>query len=77
MTTNDVNLNALDLEALHLDALHLEAWLDALAPVSALPIAAAYRPGVLINLKIAVRFAALINNFSLPDESELAPVFKA
>jgi hypothetical protein len=52
-------------------------WLDALAPVLGLTVAAEYRPGVIANLELAARMAALLERIALDDEAEPAPVFTA
>jgi len=41
-----------------------------------LPIDAAHRPGVAINLERLAQMAALVMEFPLPDEAEPAPVFR-
>ena len=52
-------------------------WLDALAPVLGLTVSAEYRPGVVANLEVAVRMAALLERVALDEEAEPAPVFTA
>jgi Protein of unknown function (DUF4089) len=37
----------------------------------------AWKAGVTFNLKLIMRHAALVNEFTLPDEAEPAPVFRA
>ena len=54
-----------------------DQWIDALAPVVKLDIAADYRPGVKANLKTAAKMAALLEKAPLKDEIEAAPVFRA
>lgn len=54
-----------------------DQWIDALAPVVKLDIAAEYRPGVKANLKTAAKMAALLEKAPLKDEAEAAPVFRA
>jgi hypothetical protein len=43
----------------------------------ALPIDAAWRASVKLNLKLLFEHAALVDALSLPDEIEPAPVFRA
>jgi hypothetical protein len=42
-----------------------------------LPIDPAWRAGVKLNLQLIFRYAALVDEFALPDETEPAPVFRA
>jgi hypothetical protein len=42
-----------------------------------LPIKAAWRAGVRVNLKLLFQHAARVDAFELPDETEPAPVFRA
>jgi Protein of unknown function (DUF4089) len=53
----------------------LEAHVDAVAKLVALPIAPAYRPGVVLYLGVIAAAAAQVMAFPLPDEVEPAPVF--
>jgi hypothetical protein len=43
----------------------------------AVPIEASWHSGVTFNLQLLFRHAALIDEFSLPDDTEPAPVFRA
>jgi 1-carboxybiuret hydrolase subunit AtzG-like len=43
----------------------------------ALPIEASWRAGVMFNLQLLLKHAALVDQFSLPDETEPAAVFRA
>ena len=54
-----------------------EKIIDAVAPVLGLPIAPEYRPGVVLNLQIAIRLARLAESADLADHDEAAPVFEA
>ena len=54
-----------------------DAWIDAFEAVLEMAITPEYRPGVKLNLEIAARFAALVNEFTLPDETDPAPLFTA
>jgi hypothetical protein len=55
----------------------LEAYMDATACLLGIAIAPEWRAPVLANLAGAFRMAALVADFSLPDEAEPAPVFEA
>jgi hypothetical protein len=50
-------------------------YLDAVAPAIGLPIAAAHRPGVVVNLARIEALARLVLDFPLDDTIEPAPVF--
>jgi hypothetical protein len=43
----------------------------------ALPIEASWHAGVTFNLQLLFRHGALVDEFSLPDDAEPAPVFRA
>ena len=43
----------------------------------ALPIEPAWQAGITFNLQLLFNHAALIDGFTLPDESEPGPVFRA
>jgi hypothetical protein len=53
-----------------------EAYVDGAATLIGLPIAPAYRPGVIVNLDRLAQMAALVMEFPLPDGVEPAPVFR-
>ena len=53
-----------------------EAVIDAMAPLLGLTIEPSYRPGIMLNLDIAVRLAALVLDFPLGDHAEPAAVFR-
>jgi Protein of unknown function (DUF4089) len=53
-----------------------EAYVDAAAALIGLPIDPAHRPGVVVNLDRIAQMAALVMEFTLPDEAEPAPVFR-
>jgi hypothetical protein len=55
----------------------LESFVDAAAQVLDLPVDPAWRGAVKENLSVLLRQAALFQDFSLPDETEPAPVFIA
>jgi hypothetical protein len=50
---------------------------DAGVQALALPIEASWHAGVKFNLQLLFKHAALIDEFSLADEAEPAPVFRA
>ena len=54
-----------------------DQWIDAMAPVLGLTIAAEQRAGVKANLKTAAKMAALLEKASPKDETPAAPVFRA
>ncbi|MBL8567696.1 MAG: DUF4089 domain-containing protein [Phreatobacter sp.] len=54
-----------------------EKIIDAVAPVLGLDIAADDRPGVVLNLQIALRLARVAEGLDLADHDEAAPVFEA
>jgi hypothetical protein len=47
------------------------------AQTLALPVDPAWAAGIRFNLQLLFRHAALIDEFSLPNDSEPAPVFRA
>ena len=55
----------------------LDDYIDAVARALALPIEDGWRPAVRANLEISLRLARLVDEFSLPDETEPASVFTA
>ena len=59
------------------DSFDAEAVIDALAPLLGLPVAAEHRPGVVANLRMTARLAALVTEFPLDDREEPAPVYEA
>lgn len=54
-----------------------DQWIDAMAPVLGLSVAAEQRAGVKANLKTAAKMAALLDKAKVKDEIEPAPVFRA
>jgi hypothetical protein len=54
-----------------------ERLIDAMAPLVGVEVTEAYRPGVVLNLQIALRLAALVAAADLGDHDEPAPVFEA
>ena len=55
----------------------LDDYIDAVAEALALPIEDSWRPAVRANLEVSLRLARLVDEFSLPDETEPASVFAA
>jgi hypothetical protein len=55
----------------------LDDLITAAAVALALPIDPAWRPAIRAHLAVTLRFASLVEEFALPDESEPAPVFRA
>jgi hypothetical protein len=55
----------------------MEALLAASAQALALPIDPAWHVRVKLNLQLIFRYAALVEEFALPDDTEPAPVFRA
>ncbi len=55
----------------------LDDYIDAVAKALALPIEDGWRPAVRANLEVSLRLARLVDEFSLPDETEPASVFAA
>jgi hypothetical protein len=56
---------------------NLDTYIDAAAKALALPIEDAWKPAVQANLAVSLRLARLVDEFSLPDETEPASVFAA
>lgn len=54
-----------------------EKIIDAMAPVLGLDIAPEYRPGIILNLQVAVRLARVAEAVDIGDYDEPAPVFEA
>jgi len=55
----------------------LNAYIDAVSKALALPVEDAWKPAVRANLEVSLRLARLVDEFTLPDESEPASVFAA
>jgi hypothetical protein len=55
----------------------LDDFIDAAARALGLPLDAAWKPAVKANLEVTLRHAALVDQFTLPDDAEPAPVFRA
>ena len=55
----------------------LDDFIDTAARALELPLEPAWRPTVKANLLVTLRQAALVSEFTLPDDTEPAPVFRA
>ena len=55
----------------------LDDYIDTVGKALALPIEDAWKPAVRANLEVSLRLARLVDEFSLPDETEPASVFAA
>lgn len=55
----------------------LDDYIDALSAALSLPINPAWKPAVKMNLEVSLRMARLVDEFSLPDEAEPAPIYVA
>ncbi len=55
----------------------LDDYIDAVAKALALPVEDAWRPAIRANLEVSLRFARLVEEFALPDETEPASVYSA
>jgi len=55
----------------------LDAWLDANAAVLGLPVAPEWRDSVRLHLRITRDHAQRVMEFTLPDDADPAPVFRA
>jgi Protein of unknown function (DUF4089) len=55
----------------------LDDYIDAVSKALALPVDDAWKPAVRVNLEVSLRLARLVDEFSLPDETEPASVFAA
>ena len=55
----------------------IDTLVDAGAKALGLPLDPAWQGGVKFNLQLILRHATLVDEFSLPDDAEPAPVFHA
>jgi hypothetical protein len=55
----------------------LDDYIDVVGKALALPIEDAWKPAVKANLEVSLKLARLVDEFSLPDETEPASVFAA
>ncbi|WP_441243996.1 DUF4089 domain-containing protein [Tardiphaga sp. 768_D3_N2_1] len=52
-------------------------YIDAVAKALALPIEDAWKPSVRANLAVTLKLAGMVDEFSLPDETEPASIYAA
>ena len=76
-TGKGMNGEGSDMGPKELTAEEADKIIDAMAPVLGLDVAPEYRPGVVLNLQIAVRLARIAEGAELTDHDEAAPVFEA
>jgi hypothetical protein len=55
----------------------LDDYIDAVSRAMALPMEPSWRPAVKANLEVSLRLARLVDEFTLPDETEPASVYSA
>jgi hypothetical protein len=55
----------------------LDAYIDSASAALNIPVAAEWKPAVKANLQVIFRFADNVVSFSLPDDAEPAPLFRA
>lgn len=55
----------------------LDDYIDAVASALSLPIEPEWKPAVKMNLEVSLRMARLVDEFTLPDESEPASIYVA
>ena len=55
----------------------LDDYIDAVSKALALPVEDAWKPAVRANLEVSLRLERLVDEFTLPDETEPASVFAA
>ena len=55
----------------------LDDYVDAVSKALGPPVQDAWRPAVKANLEVSLRLARLVDEFTLPDETEPASVFAA
>jgi len=55
----------------------IDTLVAANAQALALPIDPAWRPAITLNLQLVFKHAKLVDEFSLPEDTEPAPVFRA
>ena len=53
----------------------LDEYISSAAKALALPVEDAWRPAVRANLEVSLRLARLVDEFTLPDETESASVY--
>jgi hypothetical protein len=55
----------------------LDDYIDAASQALGLPVDTAWKAAVKANLEVSLRLARLVDEFTLPDETEPASVFAA
>ncbi|QND73659.1 DUF4089 domain-containing protein [Tardiphaga robiniae] len=55
----------------------LDDYIDAVAKALELPIDDAWKPSVRANLAVTLKMAKMVDEFSLPDETEPASIYAA
>lgn len=55
----------------------LDDYIDAVAKALELPIDEAWKPSVRANLAVTLKMARMVDEFSLPDETEPASIYAA
>ena len=55
----------------------LDDYIDTVAAALALPVTAAQKPAVRMNLEVTLKMARLVQEFPLPDEIEPASIYEA
>ncbi len=55
---------------------HAEAVLDAMAPLVGIPVDPAFRPGVVANLTLIAKMAALVDGAAIDEREEPAAVYR-
>ena len=55
----------------------LDEYIDAVATALALPVEEGWRPAIKANLDVSLKLARLVDEFTLPDETEPASVYSA
>ena len=55
----------------------LDDYIDSVAKALALPVEDSWRPSVRANLEVSLRLGRLVDEFTLPDETEPASVYSA
>jgi hypothetical protein len=55
----------------------LDEYIDTVAMALALPVEEGWRPAVKANLEVSLKMARVVDEFTLPDETEPASVYSA
>ena len=59
------------------EKISLDAYISAAAMILKLPLEEGWLPAVRFNLEVTLKHADNVAGFTLPDDAEVAPVFKA